>query len=47
MMSSDTMKVPNGQSGQELVLKVTVSFKVVFPQTTQKIVPGPGQYTGQ
>ena len=44
MNSSDIIKVQNGLCDLKSVQKVKTYFKLVFPQTTIKIVPGPGNY---
>lgn len=47
MMNIDTTRVPNGLYIEECQNKVIEYVILVFPQTTVKIVPGPGAYVNQ
>ncbi len=44
MTNLGIMKAPDGHWGRELIQNVSFCFILVFPKTTQKIVPGPGAH---
>jgi len=47
MTNIDIIKVPSGLCIVELYQRVKKHIILVFPQTTVKIVPGPGTYVNQ
>lgn len=46
-MSTATTKLQNGHSTEESLKRVSFQLFLVFPQTTVRIVPGPGTYVNQ